>query len=470
MSLLPLSHLFEQAVALYYALDVGADVLYVRSRNPRVIFEAIRDHRTTSMVVVPQVLDLFWSGDRARGREVGPGGDVRPPSRHRPAPAVRAAPAPVPARPRAARRRAPASSSAPARSCRRRSSRRGRTSASSSSRATARPRPGSGRARRARTTASGRSGGRCRRSSCGSPTTARSSSAARRSSRATGTTPRRPRRRSPRTAGTGRATSAGSTTPGRLVLMGRTKDIIVLPNGLNVYPGGHRERAPDRRPPRLGASSRRSPGGSRPSCCRRAGVGRDRRRRPIRESIQAGGQGGERDARPAPAGRRLPGLAGGRLPADAHAQGQARRGPSLGRGRRAAAGPRRRGVIDAPIPAIETDRLCFATGATRTLSRSPQLNADPRVSGALPAAGADVARRATAWSTGSSIAGPRTASGCGRSSGATTARSSASPGLAPLAFEAPFTPAVEVGWRLASTRGATATRPRPRAPRSDSGS
>jgi long-chain acyl-CoA synthetase len=61
VSLLPLSHLLEQAVGLYYALDVGADILYVRSRNPRVIFEALRDHRVTSMVVVPQILDLFWS-------------------------------------------------------------------------------------------------------------------------------------------------------------------------------------------------------------------------------------------------------------------------------------------------------------------------------------------------------------------------------------------------------------------------
>jgi long-chain acyl-CoA synthetase len=61
VSLLPLSHLLEQAVALFYAVDVGADVLYVRSRNPRVIFEAIRRHRTTSMVVVPQVLELFWT-------------------------------------------------------------------------------------------------------------------------------------------------------------------------------------------------------------------------------------------------------------------------------------------------------------------------------------------------------------------------------------------------------------------------
>jgi long-chain acyl-CoA synthetase len=61
VSLLPLSHLLEQAVGLYYALDVGADILYVRSRNPRVIFDALGDHRVTSMVVVPQVLDLFWT-------------------------------------------------------------------------------------------------------------------------------------------------------------------------------------------------------------------------------------------------------------------------------------------------------------------------------------------------------------------------------------------------------------------------
>ena len=61
VSLLPLSHLLEQAVGLYYAMSVGASVLYVRSRNPRVIFDALRAQRVTSMVVVPQVLDLFWS-------------------------------------------------------------------------------------------------------------------------------------------------------------------------------------------------------------------------------------------------------------------------------------------------------------------------------------------------------------------------------------------------------------------------
>jgi long-chain acyl-CoA synthetase len=61
-SLLPLSHLLEQSVGLYLTLDLGASVLYIRSLNPRVITEAIRGHRTTAMVVVPQVLDLFWSG------------------------------------------------------------------------------------------------------------------------------------------------------------------------------------------------------------------------------------------------------------------------------------------------------------------------------------------------------------------------------------------------------------------------
>ena len=61
VSLLPLSHLLEQAVCLFYAMEVGADVLYVRSRSPRVIFSALTEHRVTTMLLVPQVVDLFWS-------------------------------------------------------------------------------------------------------------------------------------------------------------------------------------------------------------------------------------------------------------------------------------------------------------------------------------------------------------------------------------------------------------------------
>jgi long-chain acyl-CoA synthetase len=62
VSLLPLSHLLEQLIGLYYVLSVGADIHYVRSRNPRVIFDALRERRVTSMILVPQYIDLFWSG------------------------------------------------------------------------------------------------------------------------------------------------------------------------------------------------------------------------------------------------------------------------------------------------------------------------------------------------------------------------------------------------------------------------
>jgi long-chain acyl-CoA synthetase len=68
VSLLPLSHLLEQVTLVFYAMSVGAHVVYVRSRNPRVIFETIRDHRTTTLVVVPQIMDLFWA---AIEREIG---------------------------------------------------------------------------------------------------------------------------------------------------------------------------------------------------------------------------------------------------------------------------------------------------------------------------------------------------------------------------------------------------------------
>jgi long-chain acyl-CoA synthetase len=62
VSLLPASHLFDQAPILFYGLSIGADILYLRSRTPRVIFRALAEHRVTTMVVVPQLLELFWMG------------------------------------------------------------------------------------------------------------------------------------------------------------------------------------------------------------------------------------------------------------------------------------------------------------------------------------------------------------------------------------------------------------------------
>ena len=267
----------------------------------------------------------------------GPGDVVRSAAADRPPPAVRAPPTPVPAGPRQARRRDPAVRQFGRVPARRRSSRPGRTSGSSSSRATARPRPASGRARRARITGSGRSGGRCRRSRCGSPTTARSSSAARPCSRATGTTRRRRPPPSPTTAGTGRGDIGRLDDAGRLILMGRTKDIIVLPNGMNVYPedienalriAGVRDSVVvETRPGRIEAVVL-------------APRDADREAADVRESDPGGGQGRERDPRGSPASGRVPRLARGRLPAHPHPQGQARRRPPLGRDGRTAAGSR----------------------------------------------------------------------------------------------------------------------------------
>lgn len=62
VSLLPASHLFEQAPIIMYGTMIGAHILWVRSRTPRVIFEAFREERVTTMVLVPQLLELFWIG------------------------------------------------------------------------------------------------------------------------------------------------------------------------------------------------------------------------------------------------------------------------------------------------------------------------------------------------------------------------------------------------------------------------
>ena len=62
VSLLPPSHLFEQAPVRMFGTMIGAHILFVRSRNPRVIFDALREERVTTMVLVPQLLELFWLG------------------------------------------------------------------------------------------------------------------------------------------------------------------------------------------------------------------------------------------------------------------------------------------------------------------------------------------------------------------------------------------------------------------------
>jgi long-chain acyl-CoA synthetase len=71
VSILPLSHLLEQASTLFYGTMLGAEVVYVRSRNPRVIFESMRELRATVIVATPQVLELIMGGITREVRQRG---------------------------------------------------------------------------------------------------------------------------------------------------------------------------------------------------------------------------------------------------------------------------------------------------------------------------------------------------------------------------------------------------------------
>ena len=62
LSLLPLSHMFEQTTGLLTPLSGGSSITYVTSLRPDVIFEAMARNRITNMSCVPQVLELFQEG------------------------------------------------------------------------------------------------------------------------------------------------------------------------------------------------------------------------------------------------------------------------------------------------------------------------------------------------------------------------------------------------------------------------
>jgi long-chain acyl-CoA synthetase len=61
VSLLPLSHIFEQVVGLLLALRRGASVYYISSLMPATIFDALKEHEATAMLLVPGALQLFMS-------------------------------------------------------------------------------------------------------------------------------------------------------------------------------------------------------------------------------------------------------------------------------------------------------------------------------------------------------------------------------------------------------------------------
>jgi long-chain acyl-CoA synthetase len=71
LSLLPLSHMFEQTTGLFTPLSGGASITYVTSLRPDVIFAAMQAHRITNMSCVPQILQLFRAGIEREIRKQG---------------------------------------------------------------------------------------------------------------------------------------------------------------------------------------------------------------------------------------------------------------------------------------------------------------------------------------------------------------------------------------------------------------
>jgi long-chain acyl-CoA synthetase len=76
-SVLPLSHLLEQVVGLFYPLRFGATVLYSRTRKPREITRLLNRHRITTIVSVPLFLDVLKSTLLRQAGEKGLGGFLR---------------------------------------------------------------------------------------------------------------------------------------------------------------------------------------------------------------------------------------------------------------------------------------------------------------------------------------------------------------------------------------------------------
>lgn len=61
LSLLPLSHMYEQIAGLLCALRSGASIVYVPSRQPHIVLRALRREGITAIALVPQVLQLLMS-------------------------------------------------------------------------------------------------------------------------------------------------------------------------------------------------------------------------------------------------------------------------------------------------------------------------------------------------------------------------------------------------------------------------
>ena len=71
LSILPLSHMYEQMGGLLAVLYFGASVTYPTSRQPTVLARTMRERRITTMLLVPQGLELLMNGIEREVRRQG---------------------------------------------------------------------------------------------------------------------------------------------------------------------------------------------------------------------------------------------------------------------------------------------------------------------------------------------------------------------------------------------------------------
>jgi len=77
VSILPLSHIMEQVAGLVYAVAARAETEYITTLRPDIIAASIRGHRATALVLVPQVLELLLSAVRREADRSGSGRTFR---------------------------------------------------------------------------------------------------------------------------------------------------------------------------------------------------------------------------------------------------------------------------------------------------------------------------------------------------------------------------------------------------------
>ncbi len=72
LSVLPLSHIFEQTAGFLYPLSQGASVCQIHSIKAGAIQDALRRERITTMVIVPRFLEMFKKSMPDQGRHLLP--------------------------------------------------------------------------------------------------------------------------------------------------------------------------------------------------------------------------------------------------------------------------------------------------------------------------------------------------------------------------------------------------------------